>query len=301
MSNDISNELIVVRQLPIIEEQLKTAQTEVKKRVTFALSMACTEETYKDIKKIRAELSKEHTALEKRRIEIKRMILAPYQQFEDTYKELIGSLYDDADNELASKITEVTDGIKAQRTDEVKAFFCEYRKSVGVPEDIISYEKSGIKVNLSDSIKSLKDRCKGVLDRISGELGMIETLPDKDEVLMEYRKSLDVSAAVKTVADRKAAIEAERRRREAEAAAKAAAKAAKENAAAKVAEIVAEEKSVHSEPAVLPIEIEIPKVEEAPAEINAEPILELKFTVRSTKTKLKALKAFLIEGGYEYE
>lgn len=298
MSSDKSTELIVVRQLPIIEEQLKTVQTEVKSRVDFALSMACTEDTYKDIKKMRAELAKEHAALEKRRIEIKRMILAPYQQFEATYKNLIGSLYDAADAELASKIVEVTDGIKAQRSNDIERFFNEYRQSVRVPEDMISFENSGIKVNLSDSAKSLKELCKQLLDRISGELFIIETLPDKDEVLVEYRKSLNISNAIKIVTDRKAAIEAERKRREDEAAAKAAVKEAEDSSTAIVAGIVAEE-SV--EPICAPLAVGAPCVEEDPECISTEPIFELKFVVRGTKSKLKALKAFLIEGGYEYE
>ena len=41
--------------------------------------------------------------------------------------------------------------------------------------------------------------------------------------------------------------------------------------------------------------LDIPKVEEK------EEILTLKFTVRATKSKLKALKQYLIDGGYDYE
>ena len=40
---------------------------------------------------------------------------------------------------------------------------------------------------------------------------------------------------------------------------------------------------------------------EQPKEEKPEEILTLKFTVRGTKTKLKALKEFLINGGYDYE
>ena len=42
--------------------------------------------------------------------------------------------------------------------------------------------------------------------------------------------------------------------------------------------------------------IEAPKVEE-----EREEILTLRFTVKATRTKLKKLKDFLIQGGYDYE
>ena len=40
---------------------------------------------------------------------------------------------------------------------------------------------------------------------------------------------------------------------------------------------------------------------EQPEEVKQEEILTLKFTVRGTKEKLKELKNFLIQGGYDYE
>ena len=40
---------------------------------------------------------------------------------------------------------------------------------------------------------------------------------------------------------------------------------------------------------------------EQPKEEKQEDILTLKFTVRGTRTKLKALKEFLENGGYDYE
>ena len=56
----------------------------------------------------------------------------------------------------------------------------------------------------------------------------------------------------------------------------------------------------------------VPTIEEVPQmKIDAplttpiaeeqEEILTLKFTVKGTRTKLRALKEFLINGGYEYE
>lgn len=83
----MENNLIVVKQLPIIEDQLRQVKASVDARVAQVLALACTEATYKDVKKARAELNKEFQDLEARRREVKNAILAPYEAFEKLYKE----------------------------------------------------------------------------------------------------------------------------------------------------------------------------------------------------------------------
>ena len=62
-----NTELIVVTQLPVIEDQLQAVKATIEERVKTACSLVCTEETYKEIKKIRSDLNKEYLELEKRR------------------------------------------------------------------------------------------------------------------------------------------------------------------------------------------------------------------------------------------
>ena len=52
-------ELIVVKQLPVIEERLKELSTEIDEKVNTALALECTEDSYKDVKKVRTELGKQ--------------------------------------------------------------------------------------------------------------------------------------------------------------------------------------------------------------------------------------------------
>ena len=96
----MENNLIVVKQLPIIEDQLRQVKASVDARVAQALALACTEETYKDVKKARAELNKEFQDLEARRREVKKAILAPYEAFEKLYKECAADAFTKADAEL---------------------------------------------------------------------------------------------------------------------------------------------------------------------------------------------------------
>ena len=53
-----SDELIVIKQLPIIEEQLHKIKNRLEEEVKYALSLECTEDTLQDVKKSRTYLNK---------------------------------------------------------------------------------------------------------------------------------------------------------------------------------------------------------------------------------------------------
>lgn len=280
----MNNELIVVRQLPVIEEQLQQIKASIEARVSEALSLACTEDTYKAVKKARTELNKEYGELESRRKEVKATILAPYERFEALYKECAGDIYAQADAQLKARISEVEDGLRKQKQDEVAAYFDEYRKSLDLDE-CFTLAQSGIKVTLSDSRKALKAKAKDFLDRVAGDLALIETQEYKEEILVEYKRTLNISQAVTAVSDRHQRMEAERQRREQTSAVR----TARAEAKAKVEEIVAED--AHIAPPVA-----------APAdEPTEERVYSTAFRVTGTMDQLKALKTFLTEGGYSYE
>ncbi len=59
-----SQDLIVVKQLPIIQEKLKELSAKIDKKVENAKSLICTEDTVKEVKQVRAGLNKEFKDLE---------------------------------------------------------------------------------------------------------------------------------------------------------------------------------------------------------------------------------------------
>lgn len=270
-------EMIAVKQLPIIVEQLQQVKAEVAAKVDFALRLVCTENTVKDVKNVRSELNKEFAEYEASRKAVKKAILTPYEQFEVVYKDCVSDTYKKADTELKRKIDSVENELKAKKATEVKAYFDEYLQSKGI--DFVTFESAHINVTLSASIKSLKEQAKAFIDKIADDLALIDTQEHKDEILYEYKQSLNVSNAITTVANRYKAIEA--------------AKAAEEERKAReqaAAEAAAKVEAV-AQPTVEPI---APPVEE-------EKTYTLKFTVRGTMPQLKALKEFLNNGGYDYE
>ena len=63
-------DLIIIKQLPQIEEHLKELSIEVEQKVENAKSLICTEENVKTIKEVRADLNKEFKEVEKQRTKI---------------------------------------------------------------------------------------------------------------------------------------------------------------------------------------------------------------------------------------
>lgn len=275
-------DLIEVKQLPVIEEQLKNVSAIIDERVKNATSLVCTEETVKTIKELRAELNKDYKEFETQRKAVKEKVLKPYNDFENIYKECISDKFRNADLVLKGRIEIVENELKTKKEQEVKNYFEEYKTANNI--DFITYEQAGINVTLSASMKSLKEQAKNFIDRIVDDLKLIETQEHKAEILVEYKQTLNISNAITTVTNRFKAIEEEKKKEE-----------------QKVVHIEMNEDHEISKRTYEELESIMNKPLETPVEERQEGILTLKFTVRGTRTKLKKLKEFLENGGYDYE
>lgn len=232
-----TKELITVQQLPVIAEQLAALRADVMARTTAAVAMDATEETRKDIKAMRAALNKQYKELEDRRIAVKKEILKPYEAFEQIYRQQIGSLFTDADAQLAAKIRKVEAGMKLKLERDARAYFTEYAAFRSVGPDALTWETCGIQIGLNDSATKLRRAVQQKVDTVRGELDCIAAMEDADAVRAEWNLTHSLPAAVATVKARKAAIEAERIRREAE---ERAALQAQQEAEARAAALAAE-------------------------------------------------------------
>ena len=289
----MTEELVIVRQLPEIEEHLKAFKADVDQKVSTAMQMVCTEDTLAAVKSARAELGKDFKALEDQRKAVKQMILAPYEAFEKVYAECVSDAFKRADAELKKRIDEVEDGLKAQKAERIKAYFDEYCEAMGV--DFVLFERVVPNIIRSVSDKKYKEQCAAFIDRVIEDLAMIAEQEHADEIRSEYKRTLNASQAVKIVADRHRAIEAEKaraeeQRMEAE---------ARRQAAEKVEEVLAmpeQKRKYHPSPEdYMPFDPPVAEPQEQ------EPLYNLRFSVTETKEKCSALKKFLVDGGYHFE
>lgn len=275
-----TNEIIEIKQLPIIEERLRELKAEIEVETNNALAMECTEETVKDVKKIRAELNKQFTELETRRKNVKKQLEAPYNAFNSVYEECVGKTYKAADNALKKKISKVEDGLKNQKKEKIISYAVELKTAYSL--DWLDVERVLPNVTLSASISSLQTALANAFEKINMECECIAGIDNADEsaeLLAEYKKSLNLAQAKLIVSQRKKEIE------------KAKSDSQKKNEQDQIKKEV--EKKV---------EMLTPPTEK---EALSEPLVEetqkyqMTFTVRGTKKKLKALKAFIIENNIE--
>lgn len=205
-----TSSLIVVKQIPIIEERLQEIKGVIQSEVDNALSLECTEENKQQIKKLRTNLSKQFKLLEADRKKIKDTVLGPYNAFEEVYKDCVTNIYKPADAALKEKIEIVENEQKEAKRVKAIDYFNEYAAAHNI--DFITFDDIGVEVTLSISEKKLKEICKSFIDRVVGDLALINTQEDKADILVEYKKTLNVSQAITSVKIRKKAIEDEAKR-----------------------------------------------------------------------------------------
>lgn len=276
-------EIAVVKQLPVIEEWMETVSAQVSEKVQRAVNLVCTQDTVKEVKQVRADLNKEFSEWEANRKRVREAVMAPYEAFNEKYNQFIANQYKEADAALRDKIGEVENALKAEKEADARTFFAEMAAVKHL--DWLTYDRLAVKITISRSGKNIRDEIEQRLTAIAESVGMIERLPDAEEVFAEYQRTLNLPAAMQTVAARKEAIEANRRRQEE----MQARLQAEKEAAAKV------EAAATPEPEA-PATLEPPK--EEPAQVEK---YRVKFAVIGTLDELRALKAFLENGGYEYE
>ena len=278
-----TEQLIVVKQLPVIEERLREKAEEIQERTRFACSMVCTQDTLVAVKKIRADLNKEFTQYEEARKNVKRQVMAPYDRFEATYKECITVPYSDADKKLKAMVESVEYHLRDEKEKELRRYYREHLEAAGLDPAEWAFERTGIRIILSRSEKSYRSEIKKWVEGRAEDIASIRTMPDADEIMVEYKRCLNLSQAVVAVSNRRAAKEAERAAREQ-------AEAAFE---ARMVQQEVEEEHAGAAP--------VPSAEPIPATVEGEEVLRLTFAVYGTRNKLRELKRFLDEGGYIYE
>lgn len=285
------SELIKVIQLPVIEEQLRTAKEFVDKTVADAMSLVCTEETVQTVKAARADLNRQFAELEEQRKAVKAAVLDPYNRFEAVYKECVSDAFRRADADLKQKVADVESEMKRRCEDGLREYYSELCEVHHV--DFVPFERTCVTVSMADAKsktqppKKLREYLSHFVAGIASGVELIATMDDADEIMGEFKRTLDAADAIAVVTDRHRRIEAE--------------KAAREERAAAMAQEAEASKKVEAQMRSMRPVISTPEEVPLPSADEEEPVLCVRFTVTGTREKLKALKKFLIDGGYQYE
>lgn len=278
------NDLIQVKQLPVIEEQLRSMKEQVEARTAEAMSLVCTEETVTAVKKARAELNNQFAELEEQRKAVKKAVMDPWEKFEAVYKECVSLPFKAADADLKNKIGSVESELKQRCEDGLREYFAALAAAEHV--EWLEYERAGIVVDMASAKaktpKKLREQIAAFVTGVARGVEVISSMEDAEEIMVEFRRCLDAAQAIGIVQDRHQRVEAER-------------KAAEERKAA----LEAQRQAVQRVEAVAPPTVLQPPVQRM--EKPEEKVYRCPFTVIATKPQLQKLKAFLVQEGIKYE
>ena len=289
----LADSLIVVQQLPIIKEQLHSIKAQAQQSVDEALALACTEETYKVVKERRTALNRDRKDLDARRMAVQKQIMQPFEEFDVVYKECVTNVYGPADKLLKERISEIENGLKAEKEKKVIAYFSELAKANGV--EWVDYQDMVIAVTMSASLKSLKATVKDYIDGVVKDVNCINGMENAPEIMAEYKQCRNLAVAINSVSQRKDRIareEAERKQRlEAQLRAQEAEKA--------VLDVAEEELSAPQVMGTEPPVMDEQETEDSQKE-STEQVMNAKFAFmgrtfqcRGTLTQLRELKSFV--------
>lgn len=268
------NDLVVVKQLPEIFSQLDVASKIITNMTKDIDLIECTEENKQEVKKNVQMLRAMKTGFENKRKEIKKEINKPYEEFEDYYNKKIKGLLDNSINTLDIKVKDIEATQINEKRDELQEFLDQYREFYHIENILTSIDQVPIKINLTNSLKSLKEAIIKFCEKISNDLECICSEGFKEDILLEYEKNgFDYVNARLAIINRNKEKEALKKKLE------------------QVEEVVKEEEKIEE------------KVEEIikPVEVVEEEELEITFTVKATRTKLRELKEFMKDKEIEYK
>ncbi len=279
MENKLNlDEIVKIEQMPKVFEQLEKIGSFIDEKLDGIEDLECTEENKKEVKERRTEINNTLKILEEKRKEIKNKLNEPYDIFNTKYEETAKKKLENASQVLGAKIETIENIQKKEKEDNVRAYFEEYVVSKNI--DFLKFEDMGLNIILSVSDKKLLDDTKAFVDKVSDELELIEMQTYKEEILVEYKDTLNLSDSIKVVTERHKKIELEKEAQE-----------------IKKAQLEEENKHIQRiDTIVSPTKVEVPKEEK-----TEEDILEMTFKVRGSLDKLKELKQYLVDGGYDYD
>lgn len=284
------NELVKVEQMAVIKQQLDVVGEEIKRKVDTIpgvleefskLDSKEQEEKKQEIKKYRTYLSSIQKQLEEKRKEIKKEINKPYNEFNTYYEDNVKVLLTNGINQLDTTISDIEKKQINEKQIEIEEFIKEHilsnhLESVVDVIDVIEY--ANLKINLSTSIKSLKESALSFISKVADEVKLIDLEETPSNLLYEYKQNgYDLTKAKLTLLEKQKEIEELAKQREKE-----------------VEEIKQEEV----------IEEQIEEIVTPPVEINEEKETELvksAFEVECTIDDLIAIKKLFEDRNIKYK
>ena len=267
------NEIVKIEQMPIVFEQLEKIGTLIEEKTKDLDKLECTEENKQEVKNRRTEINNTLKVLEDKRKEIKNKLLEPYDVFNAKYENECKTKLEFASGLLKGKIDYIEQQQLLEKENIIRNF-AEQHIIINHLEHNLMFEDFPLNITLSASIKSLQEQVLAFIEKVKSDLKLIDMEEYKEEILIEYNKTLNFVDSKTKVIERHRQLEELKKQQES------------------IQEKIQEETKIEE------------KVEEvvAPKEIIEDTeVITVQFTITDTKEKIIKLREYMKENEIHYE
>ena len=264
--------MLICAHPPVIYENLLDLQERVASITDMVNGLPREPENLPLVKNARADLRRYFESLEEQRKSVKAAVMAPYNDAEARYKRLVSDPINQADKLCKDFVDGVEATMKRECEDGLREYFSELCAVNHV--EFLQFAQAGIQVDMASARqktpKKLREQLTQFVSRVSTEVDRISEMEDAEEILVEYKESLNLASAIGIVLDRHRRLQQQREESISRASAKA-----------------SELEAVHKVDSIAP-----PATVQPPRE---ERRYTISFTLRPTEAQMKKLRPFLIE------
>lgn len=182
-----------VQDLKPIDFNYEELKKELQIKANEYKSIVYTEETIKNAKEDRAKLNKLAKALNDKRIEIKKEVLKPFENFDAKVTELI-KITQDASESVDVQVKEFEKKKKDEKLKDIVDFFGE---NVGELVDVLNFDKIYNEkwLNVTYKIEDIKEEISKTLNKTKMDLKVIEDMHSEFDMQLKdiYLKTLNLT------------------------------------------------------------------------------------------------------------
>ncbi|QQK75065.1 DUF1351 domain-containing protein [Salicibibacter cibarius] len=160
------------------------------------------EENIKTSKKMLATINSRVKELEDKRISIKKQMLEPYNEFEKQVKEIV-KIVKEADETVRGQVRQLEEEERQSKREQIEIL---WDKRIGQYQfkDFFRFEDflQAKHLNKSTSLNTVEKELVDWLEQRDQEIKHLQTLDNKDEILAEYKQSMNLVDSINTVQNR---------------------------------------------------------------------------------------------------
>lgn len=204
--------VVWLAQAPEFGERLAALKAEWDALATEAEAMEVSDENRTEARKRRTEIRKRFEEIEAQRKDALAPVRERMEAFQAVYKECVTDSFWRADDALKTKIETIETKLKADCEQRLRDYWRELSAANNI--DFFEFERTGVAVTLTEARqktpKKLMELLQNIVANARNEMETISRMENSAEIMVEYRKTLNLAQSMEIVRRRHEQIEAER-------------------------------------------------------------------------------------------